>query len=188
LKCPPWHPSKSHHQFHRDVPLPNELKEWPLVAHPSLQSLNEQLAMSRLLCIRGQQRIGKTQLLHSLCDKLDLNSQHYIFLNGTRDESVWMDSVNEALSQFDNAIGRVQTKKQSVECLYWLVISGVWVIIDEFEELNAINLISVLQFCCDVKQDISGKLLLVAGANMTEVDHIFSSAGYLYASIRSVHC
>eukprot|EP01124_Arcella_intermedia_P010364 TRINITY_DN16887_c0_g1_i1.p1 TRINITY_DN16887_c0_g1~~TRINITY_DN16887_c0_g1_i1.p1 ORF type:complete len:400 (-),score=40.68 TRINITY_DN16887_c0_g1_i1:749-1948(-) len=175
LLIDPWVSSKNLHYF---LTLPHQQSGWQHVEHPELTQTQTFIEKNTLVRIRGRRRIGKTLTLITISKSVIERGIHLIYITATKNPDAFVFQLNNALSCFDNTIQLVSNFEEAIFCIWWLVESGVWIIIDEFQELGVRGAQNI-QIVVDLKRPIKGKFIAL-GSHTKDLDQLFGGTGPLY--------
>lgn len=102
--------------------------------------------------------------------------KHVLYVEADIHPPTFVSNVRLAVQQFDPTIPKPQNIHAAIRLLWWLMHSGVWVIIDEWQRIKQLGLLGTLQSLLDAQQNYQGSLICL-GSQVSDIDWILYNGG-----------
>ena len=168
---------------------------WPEFTFPLMQHLQNLLANSKAnrFAIIGRRGLGKSTTLLKICETHLKGQTPVFYFTFVENELLFLNKLALMLNQFDSSIPSPTSVFEAIGLFYWLVKSGVCVILDEFQHAKALSRIDQSLGVCVTKvqiihflkvlvdkqriDNLAGNLVIV-GSHLTGMDDIIADALY----------
>jgi len=170
----PWAP-RGIGIIHKYVKQIKRAPGWPNIQHPQFEYFLSLFNAKGLHNISGRRLIGKTHIFSNIALAL-ANKHHVVYITAKEDEWEFAHKVESALKEFDSRIAVHLNARDAVDALWWLMHSGVYVIIDEFQRLGKTQggRFEQLQDLIDTEGDYNG-VLITLGSHIALLDETLRS-------------
>ena len=138
LKFPYWKPQKGTGYYVEPLAT---TPGWPTFDLSLEKNLVDILVKKRAqrIAIIGRRRLGKTATIVKICEIHLKGLVPVFFITVSDNPQLFLDTVKESIAAFDPEIKPPNSIFDIMELFYWLIKSGVYVILDEFQRIKSLS-------------------------------------------------
>lgn len=133
-----WKVPENYPQMGFAVPPLPAISDWSK-SDDYWRSLMNLEGAKKYIALTGPKKEGKTLVILRYCHEyLKEKRKPVLYFKAQKGDSKFVTSLNKALTTFDPNIPRAQNLYAAVETILWLLESGVYVVIDDYQNIRAI--------------------------------------------------